>query len=142
MGGYTIGHAVWALSQDDRKDLARQIIGCKAKGNALAADVMRKQLAEIDERERQMWRQRKEEDERIVREQLERWRRCRPSDYDGDDDMEDDGDGEKEKMFEEERYEYDVAEDDTEDELDDWSGDDDRVPLGGLSSTVHSATPR
>lgn len=68
---YTIGLAVYPLKQEDRKDLARHIISCKARGNAFAADIMRRQLEDILADERTVWRRQEEQDKRIALDQLQ-----------------------------------------------------------------------
>lgn len=67
---YTIGKRAHALDEGAHKDLAKRIMACTARGNGYAADVMRAQLAEIEERERLVWERRKQEDQRIAGEQI------------------------------------------------------------------------
>ena len=68
---YAIGHAVHSLKQEDRKDVAKRIVACHARGNAFAADIMKRQLANIFEEERAVWRRQGERDARIALEQMQ-----------------------------------------------------------------------
>ncbi|KAI0084618.1 hypothetical protein BDY19DRAFT_970204, partial [Irpex rosettiformis] len=68
---YTIGHAIYSLKQDDRKKLAEKIIACRARGNGFAADIMKRQMADILEEERDVWRRQAERDRQIALEQIE-----------------------------------------------------------------------